>query len=420
MSATVAYNHQQQQQQPHTITATTPATITDTDLDLSKLNWKNITRNDFGNRITPEHVQTHYAIIIRKSHKWTEAQVERLSEGVAAHTSAIEGLTSESWERIASEFGKAVRSSSVDGYKDKAVLTSTLSLVDKYVEDCRVDFKHLISVSIPMMSELEKEVGDLTLNFSHQPRKHWAWTAEQLIAMKSAVREITGGFMTLSQAIRIMTVSDWERVAKKVEPLLTRNQGRYRWRRVEKQLPSLLTPDLKEPIPYSDHDTIYAGQRRQARLWTAEEKLMVHRTNIEIRRKTNEILGRSLGPLSKATGTSGYDAGSDSPAKAALSIVKVNRDTIAARRHSGILTGIRFRAETLPANMVGDDREQQQTQIRPPISATTETEAKIPTRRLVWDREDISKLTELVQKYVELTLGCKQISGELSHPVSKC
>ncbi|KAH7056676.1 hypothetical protein BKA57DRAFT_501005 [Linnemannia elongata] len=89
--------------------------------------------------------------------------------------------------------------------------------------------------------------------------------------MKSAVREITGGLMTLSRAIRNMTVSDWERVAKKVEPLLTGNQGRYRWRRVEKQLPSLLTPDLKEPIPYSDHDTIYAGQRRQARLWTAEE-----------------------------------------------------------------------------------------------------------------------------------------------------
>ncbi|KAG0076518.1 hypothetical protein BGZ90_008597 [Linnemannia elongata] len=238
--------------------------------------------------------------------------------------------------------------------------------------------------------------------------------------MKSAVREITGGFMTLSQAIRNMTVSDWERVAKKVEPLLTGNQGRYRWRRVEKQLPSLLTPDLKEPIPYSDHDTIYAGQRRQARLWTAEEKLKVDRTNIEIRRKTNEILGRSLGPLSKATGTSGYDDSIDSPAKAALSIVKVNRDTIAARRHSGALTGKRFRAETLPATMVGDDREQQQTQIRPPISATTETEAKIPTRRLVWDWEDISNLTELVQKYGGSTLGCKQISSELSHPVSKC
>lgn len=108
------------------------------------------------------------------------------------------------------------------------MLTATLSLVDKYVEDYRVDFKHLISVSIPMMSELEKEVGDMTLNFSHQPRKHWAWTAEQLIAMKSAVREITGGLMTLSQAIRNMTISDWERVAKKVEPLLTGNQGRYR------------------------------------------------------------------------------------------------------------------------------------------------------------------------------------------------
>ncbi|KAK5823187.1 hypothetical protein F5H01DRAFT_362880 [Linnemannia elongata] len=214
---------------------------------------------------------------------------------------------------------EAVRSSSVDGYKDKAVLTATLSLVDKYVEDYRVDFKHLISVSIPMMSELEKEVGDMTLNFSHQPRKHWAWTAEQLIAMKSAVREITGGLMTLSQAIRNMTISDWERVAKK--------------------------------------------------------KLKVHRTNIEIRRKTNEILGRSLGPLSKATGTSGYDDGSDSPAKAALSIVKVNRDTIAARSHSGILTGKRFY---------------------------------------------ISKLTELVQKYGKSTLGCKQISSELSHPVSKC
>lgn len=88
----------------------------------------------------------------------------------------------------------------------------------------------------------------------------------------------------------------------------------------------------------------------------------MHRTNIEIRRKTNEILGRSLGPLSKATGTSGYDDGSDSPAKAALSIVKVNRDTIAARSHSGILTGKRFCAETLPANMVGDVREQQQRQ----------------------------------------------------------
>ena len=499
-------NHQQQQQQSHTTTVTTPATITDTDLDLSKLNWKKITRDVFGNRVTPEHVQTHYAIAIRKTHKWTDAQVERLSECVASHTSATEGLTPESWERIASEFdnmhtptecrtkwealcrinvkknilsrsghhwskdeiraywrawkqhgdawdriSEAVRSSSVGEYKDKAVSTSTLSLADKSAEDCRVDFKHLISVSIPMMDELEKEVGELALNLSHQPRKHWAWTTEQLLAMETAVRDITGGFMTLSQAMRNMTVNDWEKVAKKVDPQLTGDQCRYRWRLVDKLLPSLLTPDFKKPIPYPDHDTVYAGQRRRARLWTAEEvrglkeaaesirglpripsdftrktreELKLDRTNIEIRRKTNEILGRSLELLPKATGTSGDDGGSDSPAKAALSIFKVDPDTIAARRHSVILTGKRFRAETSSANTDDDDRDddrdQQQIQIRPSTNAMTETETRTPTLRLVWDQKDISKLTGLVQKYGESTLGWKQISSELSLPVSKC
>lgn len=499
-------NQQQQQQHPHTTTATTPATITDTDLDLSKLDWKKITRDVFGNRITPEHVLTHYAIAIRKTHRWTDAQVERLSEFVAAHTSATEGLTSESWERIASEFdnkhtptecrmkwealcrinvrkhilsrsghhwskdeiraywrtwkqhgnawdriSEAVRSSSVDGYKDKAVSTSTLPLADKSAEDCRVDFKHLVSVSIPMMNELEKEVGELALNLSRQPRKHWAWTTEQLLAMETAVRDITGGFMNLSQAIRNMTVNDWEKVAKMVDPQLTGDQCQYRWRLVNNLLPSLLTPDLKEPIPYPDQDTVRAGRRRRARLWTAEEvrglegaaesirelpripsdftrntreEMKLDRTYIEIRRKTNEILGRSLELLSKATVTSGDDVSIDPPAKAALSILKVDPDTIAARRHSGILTGKRFRPDTSPANTDGDDRDddrdQHLTQVRPSTKATTETETRTPTQRLVWDQKYTSKLTELVQKYGESTLGWKQISGELSLPVSKC
>ncbi|KAF9143324.1 hypothetical protein BGX30_000765 [Mortierella sp. GBA39] len=497
---------QQQQQQPHTTTITTLATITDTDLDLSKLNWKKITRDVFGKLITPEHVQAHYAIAIRKTHRWTKAQVERLSEVVAAHTSATEGLTSESWERISSEFdnkhtptecrtkwealcrtnvkksilsrsghhwikdeiraywrawkqhgnawdriSEAVRSSTVDGYKDKTVSTSTLSLADKSAEDCRVDFKHLVSVSIPMMNELEKEVGELALNLTHQPRKHWAWTTEQLLAMETAVRDITGGFMTLSQAIRNMTVNDWEKVAKKVDPQLTGDQCRYRWRLVDKLLPSLLTPDLKEPIPYPDHDTVYPGQRRRTRLWTAEEvrrleeaaesirglpripsdftrktreELKLDRTNIEIRKMTNKILGRSLELLPKATGTSSDDGGSDPPAKAALSIFKVDPDTIAARKHSGILTGKRFRAGTSLVNKDGDDKnddsDQQQILIRPSTSATTETETRTPTLRLTWDRKNISKLTELVQKYGVSTLGWKQISSELSLPISKC
>ncbi|KAF9551220.1 hypothetical protein EC957_010106 [Mortierella hygrophila] len=475
-------------------------------LDLSKLNWKKITRDVFGKLITPEHVQAHYAIAIRKTHKWTKAQVERLSEVVAAHTSATEGLTSETWERISSEFdnkhtptecrtkwealchtnvnksilsrsgnhwtkdeiraywrawkqhgnawdriSEAVRSSTVDGYKDKAVAMSTSSLADKSAEDCRVDFKHLVSVSIPMMDELEKEVGELALNLTHQPRKHWAWTTEQLAAMETAVRDITGVFTNLSQAMRNMTVNDWEKVAKKVDPQLTGDQCRYRWRLVDNLLPSLLTPDLKEPIPYPDHDTIFPGQRRRARLWTAEEvrgleeaaesirglpriprnftrkareELKLDRTNIEIQKKTNEILGRSLKLLPKATGTSGDGGGSDPPAKAALSIFKIDPDTIAARRHSIILTGKRFRAETSPANKDGDekddDRDQQQIQIRPPTSTTAETETRTPILHLMWSRKDISKLTELVQKYGVSTLGWKQISSELSLPISKC
>lgn len=497
-------NQQQYKQQPHT--TATPATIADTDLDLSKLDWKKITRDVFGDRITPEHVQTHYAIAIRKTHRWTDSQVERLSGFVAAHTSATEGLTSESWERIASEFNnkhtptecrtkwealcrtnvrkhilsssghhwnkdeiraywktwkqhgnawdrisEAVRSSSVDEDKVKAVSTSTLPLSDKSAEDCRVDFKHLVSVSIPMMNELEKEVGELALNLSHQPKKHWTWTTEQLLVLETAVRDITGGFMTLSQAMRNMTLNDWKMVAKMVDPKLTGDQCRYRWRLVDNQLPSLLTPDLKEPIPYLDHDTVRAGQRRRARLWTAEElrgleeaaesirelpripldftrktreELKLDRTCIEIRRKTNEILGRNLGLLSKATGTTG-DGGIDPPAKAALSILKVDPDTIVARRHSGILTGKRFRPEASPANIDGDDRnddrDQQQTQVRPSTIATKKAETRSPTpRRLVWDQNYVSKLTELVQKYGESTLGWKQISFELSLPVLKC
>ncbi|KAF9154772.1 hypothetical protein BG015_012029 [Linnemannia schmuckeri] len=498
-----ALRRKQQGKQPHTAAA-----ITDADLDLSKLDWKRITRDIFKNRVTPEHVQNHIAISIRKTHKWTDAQVEKLPEFVAAHTSATEGLTSESWERIASEFdnkhtpmecrakwealcrtnvrknilsrsgnhwskneiraywrawkqhgtdwnriAEAVRSLSsplsvaVSMGKDKAeVSTSTLSLADKSAEDCRLDFKHVITVSIPMMDELEKEVGELAL--TRQPRKHWTWTTEQLIKMEIAVRGITGEFKTLAQAARNMTANDWEKVARKVNTQVTGDQCRYRWGLVDKFSPSLLTPDLKQPVPYPDNDTTHARQRRRTRLWTAEEvrglkeaaesiralsripldftrrtrdELKLERTNTEIRKKTNQILGRSPGLLAKAAGRSG--GGSDSPAKAALSIFKVDPDIIATRSHTHILTGKRFRLETLTTSRYGDDdynREEQQIQIQPSASATTEAGTRTIPTRLVWDQKDTARLTELVNKYGESTLSWKLISAELSYPVSKC
>ncbi|KAF8943517.1 hypothetical protein BGZ47_005357 [Haplosporangium gracile] len=498
-----ALRREQQEKQPHMA-----ATITDAVLDLSKLNWKRITRDIFKNRVTPEHVQSHYAASIRKTHRWTEAQVKKLPEFVVAHTSATDGLTSESWERIASEFdnkhtpvecrtrwealcrtnvrknilsrcgnhwskdeiraywrawkqhgadwnriSEAVRSLSssssvaVSMNKDKAeVSTSTLSLADKSAEDCRLDFKHVVTVSIPMMDELEKEVGELAL--TRQPRKHWTWTNEQLIIMEIAVRGITGEFKTLAQAARNMTANDWKKVARKVGPQVTGDQCRYRWGLVDKFSPSLLTPDLKQPLPYPDNNTSHASQRRRTRLWTAEEmrgleeaaesiralsripldftrrirnELKLERTNIEIRRMTNQILGRSPGLLAKAAGRSG--GGSDSPAKAALSIFKVDPDTIATRSHARILTGKRFRPETLTTTRYGDDddnREEQQIQMQLSASATTEAGTRTTPTRLVWNQKDTAKLTELLHKYGESTLSWKQISAELSYPVPKC
>lgn len=493
----------QQKRQSHT-------TIIDTDLDMSLVDWKKITNDIFRDRITPERAQTHYAIAIRKSHKWTNAQVEKLPQFVAAHTSPTEGLTLESWDRIAADFNnehtakecrarwealcrvdvgkkilgrsgnhwskdeiraywrawkqhgtdwnriaEAVQSSSssstfvhVDEVsdKDKAMPTSTVSLAEKSAEDCRVDFKHVVTVSIPMIDELEREVGELALNLSRQPRKHWVWTTEQLITLEDAVRNITGGFQTLSQAVRNMTASDWETAAKQVDPKLTGDQCRYRWTRVYKVLPSLLTPDRKEPVPYPDKDTVYPSQRRRARLWTAEEvrgleqaaesiralpripmyftqrareELKLDRTVLEIRRKTNQILGRGPGLLAKATSSSssGY-----SLAKAALSIFKVDPETIAARRHARILTGKRFRPDA-----TGVDGEEEQIQIpsSTTINTTTPRETGIigkptPTLRFAWDQKNTITLTELLHKYGESTLSWKQVSAELSIPVSKC
>ncbi|KAG0296427.1 hypothetical protein BGZ96_009510 [Linnemannia gamsii] len=485
-------------------------TITDTDLDMSLLDWKKITKDIFQDRITPEHAQNHYAIAIRKSHKWTNAQVEKLPQFVAAHTSSTEGLTLESWDRIAADFNnehtakecrtrwealcrvevgkkilgrsgnhwskdeiraywrawkqhgtdwdriaETVQSSSssstfahISKVRDteRVVPTSTLSLAHKSAEDCRVDFKHVVSVSIPMIDELEKEFGELALNFSRQPRKHWAWTTEQLITLEGAVRNITGGFQTLSQAVRNMTTSDWETAAKQVDPKLTGDQCRYRWTLIPRVLPSLLTPDLKEPVPYPDNDTVHPSQRRRARLWTAEEvrglkqaaesirelpqipkyftqrvreELKLDRTTSEIRKKTNQILGRNSRLLAKTTSSSssGY-----SLAKAALTIFKVDPETIAARRHARILTGKRFRADT--TGIVGEG-EQIQIPSSTTITTTTPKETGTfgkltPTLRLVWDQKNTIKLTELVHKYGESTLGWKQVSTELSIHVSKC
>ncbi|KAF9082629.1 hypothetical protein BGX23_012269 [Mortierella sp. AD031] len=402
---------------------------TDADLDMTQLDWEAIVKELFQDRLTAEQAQYHYSTTIRQSHKWTDSQVELLPQFVALHTSEKDGLTSKSWERIASEYdnqhtadqckvrwealslanirkkiisrrgnrwsedeiraywkawkqhgnnwdliAQAVRSVHAE---DGSTMTSDMSppsdsarpFINKSAKDCEADFKHVVTVSLPMIKQLEKEIGDLALSFSLQPRKRWAWTVPQLIAMEGAVRDLMGDFRTIGEVTQNMALRDWKKVARKVDPKVTGDQCRYRWRRIDLSLPSLLTPDRLSPVPYSDNDTNTFNNKghqwRRSRVWAPEEmkaleeavesvrslqQLPKHfgrrvreeynldRTNAEIRTMANEILGRSRVP--------GTVVGDFSPARAASSLLKVVSATGTTLRQPPTLTEKRLHPES--------------------------------------------------------------------------
>ncbi|KAF9930837.1 hypothetical protein FBU30_011204 [Linnemannia zychae] len=384
------------------------------ELDMTRLDWKTITEDIFQDRFTPEHVQFNYSIVIRQSPRWTSSQLKKLPHLVAAHAFETEGLNHESWEHIASELNnqhspddcksrwealcltnvrKNILSKNGNYWSEdeiraywrawkqygadwdriaEAVRSSSLSLTGssllpgKTAKDCKEDYKHVITVSIPIMEKLEQDVGRMALNLSRQPRKHWTWTTDQLSTMEIAVREIVGHYQSLDEAARNMSSRDWKKVARKVDPNLrvTWSQCRYRWKRGGKHSTSLLKSNLKESDLSIHNTSVDKGRQKLDQEWTPREveilqmavepiqtlqripkKFSRHvqqkygftKTLAEIRIKANEILGRS----NRHHGCL--------PNKAAFNILNISPATVASRSYPRDLpTGKQLGPKKLP------------------------------------------------------------------------
>ncbi|KAG0370052.1 hypothetical protein BGZ54_007944 [Gamsiella multidivaricata] len=249
--------------------------------DGEPLDWKELAREVFGYRFTPEQLQFKHIQLLTERRRWTRKQEMTLIDLIMQQRVSRDGLDEQvwheaaqhlkfhspedcknrwqqlqgylirkyqiskaghhwaegeilaywaSWRRYGNDWDRIAEAVRLTRQGNISTGTNSVPYQDhsssslKTPKDCRDDFQFLVALSVSRGDHLEKVLGKLAHNISGRPRSHH-WTKEQLDRLKGAASLEYKPCQTSPSDADI----DWMAVAKRVGGGVTESQCQYRW-----------------------------------------------------------------------------------------------------------------------------------------------------------------------------------------------